>query len=290
MSQKKFLTFTTNSEQAEMLSDQLLELGALAIDCHAANEEEIFQVNPNEVQHWQHTLVKALFEDDETLAQALVFCQANSSIKNLALEDEPDTDWVSLNQQQFPPLCFADKLWVCPSWHDANQLSGKVLKLDPGMAFGTGTHPTTAMCLAFLAEQDLTGQLIIDYGCGSGILGIGAAILGAKQVTAIDHDPQAVLATTNNAAHNQVSEQLTASDDSGNTPAADLVVANILANPLIELMPTLTGLTKSGGLIILSGILARDQDKVVNAYQACCDLIESRQQDEWVLLSLRRQT
>ena len=285
---KKIITFIAPAQQVEILSDELFALGALAIDCHAADQDEVFQVNPDEHDLWQNTLVKALFEDNDTLSQALIFSRIQAAIKELTTEAVPDTDWVSVNQQQFQPICFADKLWVCPSWHDAESLNGVVLKLDPGIAFGTGTHPTTAMCLEYLAKQDLAGKTLVDFGCGSGILAIAAALLGAKAVLAIDHDQQAIKATEQNAKHNQV-EQIQVTKTADSEQQYDLVVANILANPLIELSPIITKLTKPHGYIILSGLLENEATKVIAAYQDQCQLQHVVEQDEWALVVLQKQ-
>ena len=285
----KCLKLITSATHVEELSDELMQLGAAAVNLQAATSEEIFQEQPHEHQVWQSTELQALFEDEDALNAALIFCKTQPYIQHYSLEQVAEKNWVEINQQNFPPILFGERLWVCPSWHDASQLTGKILKLDPGMAFGTGTHATTALCLNFLATHDLQHKVVIDYGCGSGILALAAAILGASQVFAIDHDEQALLATHLNAEKNHVAAQLKVMLPK-QVPflQADLVIANILANPLMELSKKLIQLTRKNGTLVLSGILAAEKQKIIDYYQQQGATFEQmQQQDEWVLLEFK---
>ena len=283
------LKLITPAAYVDELSDQLIQLGAAAVNLQAATSEEIFQEQPHEHLLWQETELQALFEDEEALNAALIFCKTQKYIQHCSLEQVAEKNWVEINQKNFPPILFGDKLWVCPSWHDAQPLTGKILKLDPGMAFGTGTHATTALCLNFLATHDLHHKIVIDYGCGSGILALAAAILGAKKVIAVDHDEQALLATQLNAEKNNIAHQLEVVTAKRLTPVqANLVIANILANPLIELSKKLIQLTQKNGTLVLSGILAAEKQKIIDYYQKQGAIfVQMQQQGEWVLLEFK---
>lgn len=280
----------TSLQRADATSDFLLELGAFSISLQAANEEEVFQFEPDEQPLWQQTEVVAIFPiEEQPLVQSAVTNFVNSN-ESFTIEAVPEKDWVKETQRQFQPMCFSDesslqKLWICPSWHEAKDLEGKVVMLDPGVAFGTGTHATTSLCLNWLSQQDLHNQVVIDYGCGSGILALAAAKLGAAKVFAVDHDPQAVAATQQNAEQNQLSDTIIAAlPGEIKLPKAPIVLANILAKPLISLQPTLTERLATDGKLLLSGILAEEADSLIACYSEDLSFVAKRQRDEWVAL------
>ena len=205
-----------------------------------------------------------------------------------------DREWTRVWEDQFQPMQMGRRLWICPSWTPPPDPNAINLLLDPGLAFGTGTHPTTAMCLKALDAAQFENARVVDYGCGSGILGIAAALLGAQRVLGIDNDPQAISASLDNAARNQVSEaQFSASlpDPAALEPwhnSADWVVANILAGPLIELAPALTALLTANGRLLLAGLLEEQAEQIITAYAPEVTLAIADQQEEWVLLAGQR--
>lgn len=202
------------------------------------------------------------------------------------LEALEDKDWEREWMANYQPMRFGRRLWVCPSWCEPPDPNGVNLLLDPGLAFGTGTHPTTHLCLAWLDAQDLADKTLIDYGCGSGILAVAGALLGCDTVIGVDNDPQALLATDNNARRNQVSDRIKAfSPESAPTEPGDVLVANILAGPLIDLAPRLAALVKPGGRIALSGILQSQADSVIQAYRPYFHLEPLAQREDWVRIS-----
>ena len=193
--------------------------------------------------------------------------------------------------ENFHPMRFGQRLWICPSWKQPPQANAVNLMLDPGLAFGTGTHPTTALCLKWLDSCPLDGKTVIDYGCGSGILGLAALLLGASNVIAIDNDPQALIATADNATRNHINPDRIQTYLPNQIPSgikADIVVANILAGPLTELAPTIIQLTADKGLLALSGIIASQADELLNVYQKWCSMDKPIVEDGWVRLSGRK--
>lgn len=209
---------------------------------------------------------------------------ANAPFPNYKLEILEDKDWERQWMDRFEPLKFGSRLWVCPSWKPVPDPMAVNLMLDPGLAFGTGSHPTTALCLQWIAEQDWQGKTVIDYGCGSGILAIGAMLMGAKRVLGVDNDTQALTATKDNAQRNGIAAQAIPVFLPENTPkeAVDVMLANILAGPLIDMAAHLAELTKARGLITLSGILEQQADAVVKAYSPWFDMHTVASKDEWV--------
>jgi ribosomal protein L11 methyltransferase len=241
---------------------------------------------------WQNTRVVGLFTEETDLDQVLQTLQANlkpEPLPRYTHEILEDKVWERVWMDEFKPICFGTRLWICPSWCEPPQSDAVNIKLDPGLAFGTGTHPTTALCLKWLDANPPRGLEVIDYGCGSGILAVAAAMLDAKQVWAIDHDPQAVLATNENAAINQVSQRITAGDATI-APAhkVDLLLANILAQPLIEFAEKFAGMVEPQGQIVLSGILDHQAEEVINAYKNHFDIDPVAQQEEWVRITGKR--
>jgi ribosomal protein L11 methyltransferase len=237
---------------------------------------------------WDSVRVTGLFEPDceiRTLEKRLA--AALPTVTALAIEELDDQPWERAWLDHFRPMQFGNRLWVCPEGQAPEGLDGDavVLTMDPGLAFGTGTHATTALCLEWLAMQPLAGKSVVDYGCGSGILGIAALLLGAGQVTAVDHDPQALRATRDNALKNGVEERLRIIGSDGPAPeAADIVVANILAATLVELVAPVTARVRPGGDLVLSGILRSQAASVADAYRAAFDFDEPAERDDWILL------
>lgn len=302
------LVLSCPEERAEALSDILLELGVLSVsvedaDSGTENETPLFGEPGGEpdVQAWHRNRVVALLPDDavfETLLEQIQQQTGEDYAEVAALRDVADTDWVRLTQSQFDPICITDRIWIVPSWHRENpevpnaddDNSPILIELDPGLAFGTGSHPTTHLCAQWLAAHLESGQTVLDYGCGSGILAIIAAKLGARNVVGVDIDEQAVQATQYNAQNNRV--QITACLPDGLQPGAfDVVVANILSNPLKVLAPMLCGRVAASGRLILSGVLERQAEEVAAAYAPWIDMSVWRSHEGWVCLSgSRRRT
>jgi ribosomal protein L11 methyltransferase len=277
----------------EELTDALLAAGALAVDVQDASagtaaERPIF-AEPGEAPAagWQANRVSALFAMDADLHVAIPQALTAAGIapaSEFHVERVEDADWVRLTQSQFEPLQITPRLWVVPSWHQSPDPAAVNIVLDPGVAFGTGAHPTTRLCLRWLDEVVTPDADVLDYGCGSGILAITAMKLGARSACGIDIDPQAVLAARNNAGQNQVAVSFIAAENVAVAPA-QLVVANILANPLTVLAPLLARLTLPGGRIALSGILVEQTQSVLDAYAANFDMQPAATDDGWVLLT-----
>jgi len=289
-------TLLAPENAVEALSDDLLEAGAVAVDVQDAAagtpaERPIF-AEPGEapVSGWQLNRVSALFETDARvpalLAQALTAAglDAGTACSLGRVEDE---DWVRLTQSQFQPLQITPRLWIVPSWHQPPDPDAINIALDPGVAFGTGAHPTTRLCLRWLASTVTAQDDVLDYGCGSGILAIAALKLGACSARGIDIDPQAVEAARLNAERNGVAARFVVADEAAVAPAR-IVIANILANPLMVLAPLLAGLTLPGGRIALAGILAEQAAAVLAAYAGAFDMRCEAEDEGWVLLTGQR--
>jgi ribosomal protein L11 methyltransferase len=296
------LTLETDAAHAEILSDALLELGALSADIHDAaagteREQPLFG-EPSELPEkiWPAAEITALFNADadmSTVMQAAAQAAELISLPIYRLAEVPEQDWVRLSQAQFTPIQISSRLWIVPSWHQIPDPTAVSLILDPGLAFGTGSHPTTQLCLAWLDENLRGGEDVLDYGCGSGILAIAALKLGAGQAVGIDIDPQAVAASRDNALRNQL-DQMKAEFYTAHaapqvalatTAWADVVVANILANPLIVLAPLLMSMTRKGGYIALSGILTDQVEEVERIYRQWFEMRIAGEREGWVLLT-----
>ena len=273
------------------ISDALMDLGALSVTYQDAADQPLFEPPPGETPIWSDTLITGLFEADceiNVIAGQLQqrFNEAITAQRSEILEDK---DWIREWMADYKPMHFGGRLWIVPSHHNPPDPDAINILLDPGLAFGTGTHPTTAMCLAWLAENPTENQSVIDYGCGSGILAIAAAKLGANQIIGIDNDPQAILATNDNAQKNSVSDRITcAGVDFPITAQVDCLLANILAGPLISLAERFSEFVRPGGTITLSGILAEQAALVSAAYEPWFDIDVPEQQGDWILLSGRR--
>ncbi|OZI20569.1 50S ribosomal protein L11 methyltransferase [Bordetella genomosp. 9] len=305
------LVLHSSETQAEALSDALLDAGVLSVSVEDADrdtdaEQPLFGEPGTEpsVQAWERNRVVALLPDGADPAQIIESVAAELSpdyapvLAAWSLRDVPDADWVRLTQQQFGPIHIADRIWIVPSWHrddpgvpglDRQEEQGGDIhiELDPGLAFGTGSHPTTHLCLAWLEAQLPAGATVLDYGCGSGILAIAARKLGAGRTWAVDIDEQAVIATRENARVNRVALQAMLPDELGDG-ASDVVVANILSNPLKVLAPMLCGRVAAGGALVLSGVLARQAEEVCAVYARWLPMSVWRERDGWVCLHGRK--
>ena len=283
----------------EAVSDALMdELDALSVsvedaDAGTQGERALFGEPgmPAPAAGWDRSTIKALFETEKAAEQAATLLLAQpwgTGLHVQALAAMADQDWVRLTQSQFQPVEITPEFWIVPSWHQPPAGARQVMRLDPGLAFGTGTHPTTRMCLRWLARQAADADLsrVLDYGCGSGILAIGAAMMGARQIDAVDIDPAAVQATRDNARQNGVSLQPGLPGLAQGTYS--LVLANILATPLKLLAPLLTAHLAPGGWLVLAGILARQADEISQAYAPVLDVRVADEEDGWVLMCTRR--
>lgn len=283
------LTIPVRAPDTESLETLLSEVGALGFCLQDAADVPIYEPRPGETPLWPLLSLQAYFPEETDLTPALLHLALQGvALDQVRLRPIGEQDWATLWQQTWRPLQFGQQLWVCPVGERPAQADAIVVELDPGMAFGTGTHATTALCLAWLAAADLTGKTVLDYGCGSGILAIAALKLGAARAVAVDYDPQALRATTQNAAQNGVNARLeVCPPDALPTLCADITLANILANPLIELAPLLISATRPGGALILSGILAEQGTDVLGAYAPPCHLLQRLQQEDWLRLDLQ---
>lgn len=286
------LKIEADQRSAGVLSDCLLGLGAISVaiedaDAGTGEERPVFAEPGEPVQQlWPRSVLAALFAEDADLGKIVAQAAAEACLEAVPpyqVELVPEQDWVRLTQSQFEPLQITSRLWIVPSWHAFPDPSAVNILLDPGLAFGTGGHPTTRLCLQWLAEHVAGGECVLDYGCGSGILAIAAMKLGARRAVGVDIDPQAVAAARQNAVQNQVAMEACLS---GEAPAvaADIVVANILANPLKLLAPLLAGACRPEGRIVLSGILDEQADEISKVYSEWFDMQEYRRDDGWICL------
>ncbi|GAB2462313.1 50S ribosomal protein L11 methyltransferase [Comamonas humi] len=284
-------------DRVESLSDALEALDALSVsvedaDAHTEAEQALFGEPgmPPPKEGWSRSRVVALFPSREAAAEAQQLLQVQDFFAGcsvLAVREVAQQDWVRLTQSQFAPVDITPDFWIVPTWHELPPEATRSIRLDPGLAFGTGTHPTTRMCLRWIARQP-EGSLgrTLDYGCGSGILAIGAAKFGAAQIDAVDIDPAAVESTDYNAQANGV--QLTAGLPDRAQGVYDTVLANILATPLKVLAPLLCGHVAAGGNLVLAGILERQADELKAAYAPYLQLEVADTEDGWILMTARR--
>ncbi len=284
---------TVEACDVEALSDALLGAGAISVDvtdAHAGTPaEHALFAEPGEpaAGEWKSSRLSALFDAGDDVAERVADSLREAGLAatcRVEFAQVADQDWVRATQSQFQPVHVSSRLWVVPTWHAAPDPAAINLVIDPGLAFGTGTHPTTRLCLAWLDANLRGGESVIDYGCGSGILAIAAMKLGAARATGVDIDAQALLAARHNAMQNQVHMEVLAAEDDA-PDAADIVLANILANPLKLLAPLLTRLTHPRGRILLSGILEHQAGEVEEAYRNAFQLERAAQDDGWVLLT-----
>ncbi|WP_071912393.1 50S ribosomal protein L11 methyltransferase [Aeromonas sp. SCS5] len=285
------IRINATAKTADKVSNMLLGRGAQAVTFMDAKDMPVYEPMPGETPLWGETEVMGLFDAETDPAPTIAFFQQifgeNVGYKVEQLEDK---DWVREWMDHFHPMQFGERLWICPSWRDVPNPDAVNVMLDPGLAFGTGTHPTTALCLQWLDGLDLAGKTVVDFGCGSGILGIAALKLGAARVIGIDIDPQAIQASRDNAARNGVADQieLYLPADQPQDVEADVVIANILAGPLRELAPLIAGHGKAGSLMALSGVLESQAPELETIYGQWFEMDPTAVKEEWCRLSGRK--
>ncbi|KAB7694391.1 50S ribosomal protein L11 methyltransferase [Plesiomonas shigelloides] len=280
------LKLNTTGAQAEAIGDVLMESGSVSITFMDSHDTPVFEPLPGETRLWGDTDVMALYDAETDMAAVIAQLQQSPLLGNdfvHKIEQLEDKDWEREWMDNFHPMRFGQRLWICPSWREVPEPEAVNVMLDPGLAFGTGTHPTTALCLEWLDGLDLVGKTVVDFGCGSGILAIAALKLGAARAVGIDIDPQAITASRNNAERNGVSDRLELylPKDQPQDLLGDVVVANILAGPLRELAPLISVLPKSGGHLGLSGILESQAESVADAYREKFVLDPIAEREEW---------
>ncbi|KJZ14446.1 ribosomal protein L11 methyltransferase [Marinomonas sp. S3726] len=275
-------------EQVPELEDLLLGCGAMVVTFEDVNDDPVYEPELNTTPLWNHTRVTGLFEADADVEQIrpLIDEKATELKTDLATKIEilEDKDWEREWMDSYHPIQFGERLWVCPSWREIPDPEAVNLMLDPGLAFGTGTHPTTALCLEWLDSLDCHNKTIIDYGCGSGILGIAGLLLGASNMVGIDIDPQAVQATQDNAERNKIDAKRieVKLPPYESDLQAEIVVANILAGPLAQLADTISALVATGGQLALSGILSNQAQEVIDAYSPWFTIESVVEKEDWI--------
>ncbi len=285
------IKLNASDKNAEQIGDMLMETtGALSVTFLDAKDTPVFEPLPGETRLWGETDVVALYDAESDTDRILKQITASGLLENgfaHKVEQLEDKDWEREWMENFHPMQFGKRLWICPSWREIPEPNAVNVMLDPGLAFGTGTHPTTSLCLEWLEGLDLDGKTIIDFGCGSGILAIAAIKLGASKVIGIDIDPQAIQASKANAERNGVAEQLELflPQDQPQGLTADIVIANILAGPLRDLSKVIKGLLKPGGLLAMSGVLDTQASDVANYYRDELNLDPIVEQLEWCRIS-----
>jgi len=287
------ISVSVTREATPLAEEALEQLGALAITFQDDEDHPVLEPDPGATPLWPTVHVRGLFEGEvkkKPVLAALSDVPGADRPENIRWHEVGEQDWERAWMDRFAPMKFGRQLWIVPGGmsipYDAANIE---IQLDPGLAFGTGTHPTTALCLEWLDGIDVSALTVVDYGCGSGILGIAAALKGAARVICVDTDPQALEATTANAARNDVAGQVSCHlASSEGDERADIVMANILAAPLIELAPRLTALLKPGGQLALSGILEEQAQQVLSAYRSSTGPMSLKQNEEWVLLAGQR--
>jgi ribosomal protein L11 methyltransferase len=280
----------------EMVGDALVALDALSVSVEDADaltpaEQALFGEPgmPPPREGWQRSRVVALFPQEAAAREAAALLQPQDFFEGcqvLGVQAVVEQDWVRLTQSQFDPVEITPTFWIVPTWHEPPAQAEQIIRLDPGLAFGTGTHPTTRMCLRWTAQHGAQGQRVLDYGCGSGILAIGASKFGAAEIDAVDIDPAAVESTQLNATANHAT--LKSGLPEAAQGAYDLVLANILASPLKVLAPLLCQHVKSGGHLVLAGILSRQADELKTAYAPWLALSVADEEDGWILMTAQR--
>ncbi len=286
------IEFPLSGLNSEAVEAALLEIGASSITFSDRGDDPVLEPKPGEIRLWSDTLVRALFDESHDPAfgvYQLAMKLGPHITASARVRAVQARDWERVWLADWKSMRFGRRLWVCPTTAPAPQdANAVVVRLDPGLAFGTGTHPTTALCLQFLDSLPLSGLSLTDYGCGSGILGIAALMLGAAHVTAVDLDPQALIATRENAIRNGVSAKLETQAVPAELRPADCVIANILAQPLIDLAPTITAACSLNGDLILSGILKTQAYAVKAAYTSAFDMVQVVQREDWCCIHARR--
>lgn len=289
------IKLNATNANAEQIGDMLMEeTGALSVTFLDAHDTPVFEPLPGETRLWGDTDIVALY-DAEADTELVITLIKNSNMLETGfaykVEQLEDKDWEREWMENFHPMKFGERLWICPSWREVPEPDAINVMLDPGLAFGTGTHPTTSLCLEWLEGLDLKGKTVLDFGCGSGILAIAAIKLGAEKVVGIDIDPQALTASKDNAQRNGVADQLELflPQDQPENFTADVVVANILAGPLRELSGIIKSLVKPNGLLAMSGVLDTQAEDVANYYRDELHIDPIVEQQEWCRISGHKQ-
>ena len=287
------LILESDSDGARLASELLEQFGAISVSLSALDTHLIVERYPDQEEElWDHTRITALLHEDTDLDVLLATLRKRlgaAPLSNQKVTLLPDRDWIKEYQQSHGPKIFGNKLCICPGWYSPPENIDHILMLDPGLAFGTGSHETTGLCLDWLVTNDINGKQVMDYGCGSGILAIAAVLLGANHAWALDIDTQALQSATVNAERNQLSDKLTI-DLPGNIklPEVDILLANILLNPLQELAAQFAELLSAGGNIVLSGILAGQAEECLVTYETWFNMDAPVYRREWALLTGRR--
>lgn len=284
------LKIQLHSDQIHALEPRLLANAAISISYLDAENQAIFQLEPGTTPLWDNSYLLCLFDETADLEALLKWLKQHPAVINkrlLQVEVLADQDWERSWMQDFKAMQFGNRLWICPSWQSPPDSDSINIMLDPGLAFGSGSHATTSMCLQWLAQAPLEGSEVIDYGCGSGVLAIAAALLGANRVYGVDNDPQAIVATLDNSHRNNIDDAvLTACLPEALPPLqVDILVANILAEPLLQLAEKFSILLKPGGKIVLSGLLPEQADTILNTYDRWFAMDTPVLEREWVRLS-----
>ena len=272
---------------ANTLEEILVAIGAISISMTNKSKKDIYEPGVGETPLWDLINISALFEDkilEKDIASALNLIEYS----DLSISELEETNWIESYQKNFQPIKFGKNLCVVPSWEESNKFDDKtIIKMDPGLAFGSGSHETTHLCLEYLDSSNLKELTVIDYGCGSGILGIAALSLGAKNVIAVDIDPQAIIATKENAKINNVDKKISIfSLDNLADIESDLLIANILSNPLMTLRDKFIDLIKPSGRIVISGIMKKQLLEVSKHYEEFCNIVDIKERNKWCLIEL----
>jgi ribosomal protein L11 methyltransferase len=283
----------TTKKHHQAIEDAMEDAGTLSITWQDAYDTPVLEPLPGEQLLWNDMVITALFESDSDLSQLSDILDKNKTtwdIQDFHIETLEDQDWERVWMKDFHPIQFGEKLWIYPSNYEIpteNPDGHTYIHLDPGLAFGTGTHPTTALCLEWLDQNPCKDLSVVDYGCGSGILAVAAVKLGATHINATDIDPQALIATKDNMLRNNIAEEKISCYLPNDCPQKehDLVLANILCGPLIELFPKIASLTRSGGILVLSGLLEEQQSDLIKTYSASFSDFEVKSLDGWIRIS-----
>ena len=283
------LSLQTDQDKAYFVSEVLMGFGSLSISYSDAYDEAIYDPPVGKTHLWKSVIINALFAPDVNQAYIKSSLQELCGIETLEYRTIKERIWEDECKKDYHAMRFGKQLWTCPSWENQTNLPDEaiVINIDPGLAFGTGTHQTTQLCLEYLDKYPPIGLQVIDFGSGTGVLAIAAAKLGAKSVIAFDNDPQAITATKQNLQKNKCENivKIRTTVNAKNYNVCDLLVANILANPLIELAPTFNNLLKQDGVLVLSGILIDQCENILNCYSQYLDNLEVLKKDEWCLVS-----
>ncbi len=283
------LKFSTEQPHVEAITDHLMELGALSQTFEDAEDNPILEPLPGETPLWDNLIVSALFDatcDTDWVLEQIQNSPFAANMKNPLFEQIEDKDWERAWMDSFHPIQFGERLWIVPSWHQPPQPKAINIMLDPGLAFGTGTHPTTALCLEWMDAADLHNKSLLDYGCGSGILAVAAAKLGAHPIAAIDIDPQAIKATQDNMSRNGLSDDRIerGMPELADGQQFDVVVANILAGPLKQLAFSIAEKVKPGGQLVLSGLLQEQAEEISLCYNKWFNMSPAVVKEDWIRL------